>query len=197
MAVCHTCRKTVDIEATICNNCGRPNPTKMRKGEGCASVIGIVIGIAFAIVVALVIWADKHALPTEHSSTSQTDSVDTSEPRHALAQPTPDSNDTPYITQQDSTETPETNATFNHNPTEVTPVQNPENPTTEFPYSARLTDSRGKIVIQSGPSVFSKNVESVPTGIHVQASSKEGKWISVQLDDGKIGFVRQTQLQFD
>ena len=59
MAECHTCGKIVDIEATVCNSCGRPNPTKMRKGEGCASVIGIF----FAILIALAMWAYARYAP--------------------------------------------------------------------------------------------------------------------------------------
>jgi hypothetical protein len=66
----------------------------------------------------------------------------------------------------------------------------------QFPYKAYVIDSRGKIVVQGGPSIFYKNVEVLKSGESVWAASKDGKWISVQLLDGKIGYVRQRQLEF-
>jgi hypothetical protein len=65
-----------------------------------------------------------------------------------------------------------------------------------FPYQAVVDDSRGKIVVQGGPSVFYENVEVIRSGTTVRAAKKTGKWISVQLADGKVGYVRQKQLKF-
>jgi hypothetical protein len=165
----------------------------MRKGEGCASVVSTVL----IIVVALAIWAYvKYAPPIKHSAAPQTESIAALEPNQSLAQPDPDAS-APYVIEPDITDASETDINSSSHPKEVRSTLAPGGLSTEFPLSAHLVDSRGKVVIQSRASVFSKNVTSVATGVHVQASSKEGKWISVQLDDGRVGFVRERQLQFD
>jgi hypothetical protein len=66
----------------------------------------------------------------------------------------------------------------------------------EFTYKANLVDSRGTIVLQSGPSVLAANVEKLQSGDSVTTAGRSGKWIKVRTSSGLIGYVRQKQLQF-
>ncbi|MGB3499188.1 MAG: zinc ribbon domain-containing protein [Rhodanobacter lindaniclasticus] len=206
MAKCHTCGKVVDAEATVCPGCGRPNPTKMRQGE----VFGGAIGL---IVVIIIIFAsggkdndtkanqaDQSNLPTvstplasassdvpPSNGLQQADSQDTatvvSEPTQPVVNSVPVVQETSTVgVQSDDAESGLVGTSAATNP--------------QFPYKAYVIDSRGKVVVQGGPSVFYKNVEELKSGDTVWAAGKDGKWISVQLLDGKIGYVRQRQLEF-
>lgn len=76
-------------------------------------------------------------------------------------------------------------------PAAVEPVQ-----IATFQYKAIISKSSGKVVIQSGPSIFSKNVSSLSPGTLVMAESMDGKWIRIQTDTGISGFVKSKELEF-
>jgi len=117
------------------------------------------------------------------------------DPVEQPASPTTDAQ--PFAVESEENDTSNSDAPPSPQSSENVAPPPPENLDPQFPFSAQLLDPRGRIVIQSGPSVLSSNVTSVETGTHVHASSKEGKWISIQLEDGRVGFVRQKQLQFE
>ncbi|WP_245559596.1 SH3 domain-containing protein [Luteimonas mephitis] len=66
----------------------------------------------------------------------------------------------------------------------------------EFTHKAILVDSRGTIVLQSGPSILSANVDKLQSGDSVFTAGRDGKWIKVRTNNGLVGYVRQKQLQF-
>lgn len=66
----------------------------------------------------------------------------------------------------------------------------------DFPFRARLVDSRGVVVLQSGPGITSRNVTRLDAGNLIRAESVDGKWIRVKTNDGLVGFVRAKQLEF-
>ncbi len=65
-----------------------------------------------------------------------------------------------------------------------------------FPFPATITDSRGEVVLQSGPGITSSNVAKLRSGEDVMAASYDGDWIMVQTQDNKMGYVRRKQLEF-
>lgn len=70
------------------------------------------------------------------------------------------------------------------------------NPDSQFPYEAEISEPRGQVVLQSGPSVFSSNLAKVSNGTHVHAASSSGRFIKIQLASGEIGYVRDKELIF-
>lgn len=64
-----------------------------------------------------------------------------------------------------------------------------------FPYAARINEPRGKVVLQAGPSMFSKNLADIPDGTPVLAHSRDEKWIQIHTTAG-VGFVKRKELAF-
>jgi hypothetical protein len=65
----------------------------------------------------------------------------------------------------------------------------------EFPLMARISEPRGKVVLQAGPSMLSKNMATVLDGTPVLAKSRDGKWVQIYTPAG-IGYVQQKELAF-
>lgn len=187
MAKCQTCGKIADRESKVCRNCGRPNPTKMRKGEVVWAAVGVVI-------LALYILGQDKAGHSESASLPPAASMET------VSEQTPATSGPPLGAQDTSISnelTPGDSATPATKGAMVQMHQSAEDSDSDYPYVAHLFDERGKVVIQSGPSVFYKNTDTLPSGSTVHAASKAGKWVSVRLENGQVGFVRLRQLRFD
>jgi len=65
----------------------------------------------------------------------------------------------------------------------------------EFPHTAWISEPRGKVVLQAGPSMFSKNLADIPNGTQVLARTRDGKWIQIHTTTG-VGFVKKKELAF-
>lgn len=101
----------------------------------------------------------------------------------AIGEAQPSSITTPGYDSASQVEGPES---FSEVPPSLGPV---------FPYTAWISEPRGKVVLQAGPSMFSKNVADIPNGTQVLAQSREGKWIQIHTTAG-VGFVRNKELTF-
>ena len=188
MAKCQTYGKIADRESKVCRNCGRPNPTKMRKGEVVWATVGVVI-------LALYISGQDKAGHSESASLPPPVA-----PMKTVSDQTPAPSGPPLGAQETSISNQLTLGDSAKPATKGAKVQMPqsaEDSDSDYPYAAHLFDERGKVVIQSRPSVFYKNTDTLPSGSTVHAASKVGKWISVRLENGQVGFVRLRQLRFD
>lgn len=198
MAKCHTCGNVADTQSATCTRCGRPNPTVMRKSE----VIGSIIGAAIIGVILLVANFDGD---TRDEST-ETDPAFEANP---IAYVEPSMSSSPVEEPASSGRNAEPSARYiatSGGPGDAEQSKPVANESIQlsasavdqgaFPYPARLVDGNGKVVIQSGPSIFSANVETLPAGDTVHAASRSDKWVSVQIRDGRTGFVKLRQLEF-
>lgn len=65
----------------------------------------------------------------------------------------------------------------------------------EFPVEARISEPRGRVVLQAGPSMMSRNMSTIANGSPVLAKRGEGKWIQIYSPVG-IGYVQHKELAF-
>jgi len=200
----------VDRDAAVCNHCGRPSPAKMRKGEKVFQGIAAVVLIGYLALTNL--FSNK-------STTSPAESIETvaSTQDQTSALPTyqadapadqldagPEAVEPPAEVSPSSQNAQET--VWENNIPVVTlehaKKREAQHPTSarsndaSYSIRARLSDPRGKVVIQSEASMMASNVDTIQAGVTVLASGKDGKWIGVRLEDGRTGFVRLKQLEF-
>ena len=199
MAKCLTCGRVADRQAAVCNGCGRPNPTTPRRGE----IVLWVIGAGFLGVVLLIGSHSKDALtvPAGTGSEASLPPIPPSpvDQEQGVPQPVAPAG-TPILARfapmgagEDVVATG-IDATDRSAETEAAAPLAAVAVSGGFPRQARLVDPRGKVVVQSGPSLFSKNVATLQAGETVRASAVDGKWVEVLLGDGRTGFVRHKQL---
>lgn len=119
--------------------------------------------------------------------------------------PFPQSSQETYATRPDAAEEPAPSPTnaqartqsadasriTDSDPDESSPIER-----SSFPYQAIIADSRGEVVLQSGPGIMSSNVAKLRSGEEVDAATQDGEWIMIQTQDNKKGYVRSRQLEF-
>lgn len=173
---CPNCEGPVDINAVACPRCGRPKAGEEAASNarsGCLAML--VIGGAFMIYVMF------FAEPTKPKPASPPPPQ--SAPVDAQANPPPTVRDAPRTVAED------------RDPVAIGGAQDHAT-VGEASLRARLVDNRGKIVLQSGPSMFSRNVAELPAGTAVRAEVTGEKWVRVTTDSGLVGYVRKKQLSF-
>lgn len=198
MAKCLTCGRVADRQAAVCNGCGRPNPTRARRGE-------IVVGVIAAGILG-VSWLtgslskDAPTVPAGTGSEASLAPIPPSPVDQEQGEPLPvEPSGAPILAGiAPMAVEEEAGAPGTDDPLGDSEAAAPLPTVTVsggFPLQARLVDARGKVVIQSGPSLFSKNVATLQSGEPVRAAAVDAKWVAVLLGDGRTGFVRQKQLQ--
>ena len=180
MLRCANCNGPVDKNATACPRCGRPKAgeeaSRLQSG-GCLVVVLAVAGfLAYS-------WI--------------TDGGDKTRPEAANV-----SAQVPQESKYQETESAEQDRALEHQravvddrPSESEQVS-PTASADTFTANAVLKDSRGKVVLQEGPRMTSKNVSVLPSGTPVKVETTNGKWIRVRTSDGLVGYVRERQLEF-
>ncbi len=196
MSKCHTCGKIADIEAVTCPHCGRPSPTKIRGSD----IWGILKWIiALPIVLLIINLRDGNTPANPADTTTQITAIEASNTpaiRATPAQTSTSEHSATTITTSESVEkTRELSAHEDSTTTVVQPGVDIADPSDDFSLQVTLIDARGEIVIQSEPSVFSKNIDTVVSGTIAYASTLDGKWIKIKTSDGRLGFVRKRQLK--
>lgn len=179
MLRCANCNGPVDKNATACPRCGRPKAgeeaSRLQSG-GCLVVVLAVAGfLAYS-------WITDGGGRTPSEATNV-------------------SAQTPQESNQE-TESAEQNRALEHQravvvdqPSESERISSTAN-ADKFTANAVLKDSRGKVVLQEGPRMTSKNVSVLPSGTPVKVETTDGKWIRVRTSDGLTGYVRERQLEF-